>query len=131
MKKLLVIGVYALLIALTSCKKDLVSQLEPDKVEPTTTQNGKVEKMDDLKVDAKFDWKTTQDITLKLTGYANSMLEVTTLSGKPVEKFMVKTNEVYTTNITLPTSEKVVTLHYMGQEINIDLNKPVIEYVFN
>lgn len=131
MKKLLVIGVYALLIALTSCKKDLISQLEPAKVEPIAAVNGKVEKMDDLKVPADFDWKTTQEFTLKLTGYANSMVEVTTLKGAPVEKFMVKTNEVYTTTITLPTNEKLVTLHYMGQEITLDLNKPVIEYVFN
>lgn len=112
----------------TSCKKDLLDRYEDSKVADKHTA---ATSTSELKVDQKFDWKTTQEVNLNLTGYANSQVMIITPSGEILEKSMLKTNELYKTTISVPTTQKNIFLLYMGQKISIDLTSENISYQFN
>lgn len=130
MKKLIAIAGIALLLG-TSCKKDIIDQGYGNGAETAGTNNSKAQKTDELVVSDKFDWKTTGETKLVLTGYANAPVLITTQNGTVLEKAMLKTNESYTTIISVPLAEKAVVLHYMGQQINLDLNQAELVYSFN
>lgn len=127
MKKIFAIAFMITLLG-TSCKKDLIDRYEGSKVPKNHTA---ATSTSELKVDQKFEWKTTQEVNLNLTGYANSQVVIITPSGEILEKSMLKNNESYKTSISVPTTEKKVFLLYMGQKIAIDLNSENISYQFN
>ncbi|MDP1725576.1 MAG: hypothetical protein Q8M15_02240 [Bacteroidota bacterium] len=127
MKKLFAIAFMITLLG-TSCKKDLLDRYEDSKVADKHTA---ATSTSELKVDQKFDWKTTQEVNLNLTGYANSQVMIITPSGEILEKSMLKTNELYKTTISVPTTQKNIFLLYMGQKISIDLTSENISYQFN
>jgi len=127
MKKLIAIAFVTVVLG-TSCKKDFLE----DKYQATTpTSSSNATKTADLKVDKNFDWKTTQETNLTLTGYANARVQVLNVNGDVIETARLETNKPYSTVLSLPKTEKKIILSYMGQEIFVDLNQTNIQYTFN
>ncbi|MCG9880247.1 MAG: hypothetical protein MH472_06585 [Bacteroidia bacterium] len=126
MKKLLAIAFVTVVLG-SSCKKEFLE--EKYQAAPAKTSNAT--KTADLKVSENFDWKTTQNISLTLTGYANARVQILTTQGEVIETSRLETNKSYTTVLTLPKTEKKVILSYMGQEVILDLNQNNIQYTFN
>ncbi len=87
--------------------------------------------MDELEIPSDFNWKTIKDFQLTLTGYANSIVEVTSPQGTVYQKAFLTKNEPYSIKLTVPTYEKSIRLKYMGQIIELELASNEIEYVFN
>ncbi len=127
MKNLIAIAALTLLLG-TSCKKDLLERYEDSKTPANTTA---ATSTSELKVSQSFDWKSTKEVSLNLTGYANSAVMITTVAGVIIEKSMLKSNEAYKTTISVATTEKSIFLLYMGQKISVDLNNTNISYQFN
>lgn len=127
MKKLLAIAFVTVVLG-SSCKKDFLEEKYQSNV-PVQTSNAS--KTSDLKVKENFDWKTTQETKLTLTGYANARVQILTVKGDVIETSNLETNMPYTTLISLPKTEKKIILSYMGQEIFVDLNQSNIQYAFN
>ncbi|MDP3928367.1 MAG: hypothetical protein Q8R57_05055 [Bacteroidota bacterium] len=126
MKKLIAIAFVTVVLG-TSCKKDFLE----DKYQATTPTSSNATKTADLKVDKNFDWKTTQETNLTLTGYANARVQVLNVNGDVIETARLETNKPYSTVINLPKTEKKIILSYMGQEIFVDLSQSNIQYTFN
>lgn len=128
MKKL-IIATYLIVVGMSACKKDLVTRYE----ELNQNQNSSktIEKLSDVKVSDNFDWKTTKNIDLTLTGYANSLVEVISEDGTVLEKAMLKTNEPYITKINMPSANGKIYLKYMGQNIPLETSAKQVSYTFN
>jgi hypothetical protein len=120
MKKAIYLTLISLVVLFTSCRKDFDN---PTPKVPAT--------MEDLKIPADFDWKTIKDIQLTLTGYANSIVEVTSPEGVVYQKSFLTRNEPYIMKLTVPTYERSLRLKYMGQNIELELSSGTIEYIFN
>ncbi|MFN4083899.1 MAG: hypothetical protein ACK4K9_09730 [Bacteroidia bacterium] len=131
MKKLILVAAYVLAIMATSCKKDLNSEFEQMVEKSKSEKAQKTNTLNDAKISQNFDWKTTKDVSITLTGYANSMVKITTLDGTLVDNLRIKTNEAYTTVVNIPTSENQLVVYYMGQQIVLDVNSPKVNYIFN
>lgn len=105
---------------LTSCKKDFMEPITPTK--PIKTMN-------DLKVPANFDWKTSKEVNLNLIGYAKAPVTIKDQDGVIVAKAMLSTGAT-DISISLPTYVDKVWLEYMGQSIEVS-TKSNIKYIFN
>ncbi len=119
MKKIILLSVLGLAVLFSSCRKDMDNK-------PTTPPT-----MEELEIPADFDWKTIKDFQLTLTGYANSIVEVSSPEGVVYQKVFLTRNEPYTMKLTVPTYEQSVRLKYMGQNIELQLSTTNIEYTFN
>ena len=123
MKKLLAIALFGILMG-TSCKKE-TTEFTP------VTNTEKATSTSEIKVSDNFNWKTTQEVSLNLIGYANAPVLIVDLNGNIIEKALLSTNAQYNTIISVPTTEKKVKLLYMGQEVIIELNQSELTYQFN
>jgi hypothetical protein len=110
-----------LVIVTASCQKETESpQPNPN---PTSIK--------DLVVNPSFDWKTTHQVSLQLTGYANSTCAISHADGTFIQKVFLKKNEPFTLKLSLPVAEKKLLLDYMGQHVELDLNGSEVTYIFN
>ncbi len=89
MKKLIAIALFAVLMG-TSCKKE-TTEFTP------TTNTQKATNTSEIKVSDNFNWKTTQEISLDLIGYANAPVMIVDLKGNVIEKALLSTNTKYNT----------------------------------
>ncbi len=119
MNKLFII-LFSFLLFTTACKKD--SPVDPNPVAP--------ENMADMKVNANFDWKTTRDVQITMTGKVNNMVTVFSSEGDTYQKAFLKANQPYTMKLTIPSYETSVRLKYMGQDISLDLGNGTLSYQF-
>jgi|AntAceMinimDraft_16_1070373.scaffolds.fasta_scaffold02551_4 hypothetical protein len=117
MKKIILFTIIGLGLMFTSCRKD--------RIEPTVPTT-----MEKLAVPSNFNWKTTKDYQITLTGYTNGIAEVSNLSGTPYLKAYLATNQAYTTKLTVPTYEKQINIKFMGKTVKIDLGATAINYNF-
>ena len=118
MKKLLLFGLATLGLILTSCKKDR-------DYEPETPKT-----MEELSVPASFNWKTTKDVTITLTGYTSGIAAVTNDKGIPYLKAYLTTDQPYTVKISLPAYESKLTLKFMGQSTQVNLTGNALNHQF-
>ncbi len=124
MKKINVLTILIIgLVFLSSCKKEVV--------QPTATVASKPQNMRELVASPTFDWKTTKDYHLTLTGNFNEVVTIKSKSGVVFHKGFMKSNISYVLNITIPASQKSVHLIYHGQDIECTLNQTIINYSFN
>lgn len=119
MKKIIILFVFIIPIALGACKKDQYN--EPEN-KPQTT--------DEIKVPANFQWKTTKDIQLSITGKSNGLLEVLSSKGLPYLKIFLSSSQTSSFKITVPTYEKSVQLKYLGQTVDLELSSDQLSYQF-
>jgi len=110
-------------VILSSCRKEIV--------QPSASDTKKPQTMSELVASPTFDWKTTKDYQITLTGNYNEVVTVKSVSGVVFHKGFMKSNASYKLNITIPASEKTVHLIYHGQDIVCSLNQTVINYSFN
>lgn len=104
---------------LTSCKKNF---------DVAQTKDAKVTSMNDLKVSSNFNWKTTKEISLNLTGYAKAPVIIKNNKDQIVATSML--SELPTEiNISIPSCEEKLFLNYMGQ--TIEINSTNTTYKFN
>lgn len=118
MKKLVLFSVLLSVIALTSCRKD--------RFEPTTPGS-----MEELKVPANFDWKTTKDYTITFTAASAGMIEVANSNGIAYQRAFLAAGTPYGMKLTLPTFEKTVKLKYQGKTADLSLTGTNLTYQFN
>ncbi len=124
MKKMMLIFA-VLTILFTSCKKDLIENEEF----PGEQINDKT--MVDLTVDEDFNWKTTKDIQVNLTGATKGVVLINSAEGDNYHKGMLTSGVEYETKITVPTYVNEVQLAYDDQVYNMTLENKKINYNFN
>ncbi len=87
--------------------------------------------MSDMVVNDNFDWKTSTDIDVLLTGSKRSMISINSTDGNNYHKGLLYPDVEYTTKITIPTYVTEIELAYDGQIIQLALENKKIEYNFN
>ncbi|MBC8320072.1 MAG: hypothetical protein H8E34_05055 [Bacteroidetes bacterium] len=120
MKKIILV-LAVLTVFLSSCKKDF-TELEKPIANKT---------MVDLTIDDNFNWKTTKDIVVKLTGSTGARVLINSTEGTNYHKGMLTSDAEYVTKITIPTYINEVELAYNGQELTLNIENNKIEYHFN
>lgn len=106
------------MIVLTSCRKD--------RFEPITPGS-----MEELKVPANFDWKTTRDYTITITAATAGLVEVANANGIAYQKAFLAAGTPYAMKLTLPTYEKSVKLKFQGKTADLNLSGVNLTYQFN
>lgn len=88
--------------------------------------------MNDLIISDDFDWKTTNDYKLTLTGKESNFVAVSSTDTDNItyQKAFLIANVPYTMKLTIPSYEKSITLYYMGQEIILELSNDNLSYKF-
>ncbi len=118
MKKLLLF--LSVVIIFGSCYRD--DNTEPSPTEPVSTK--------DLIVNPGFDWKTTKDYNLSVTGKENNLLEVKSENGAVYLRAFLTADVEYSTKLTIPSYKKRVILNFSGKEVVLDLNSDNLSYQF-
>ncbi len=119
MKKIIVL-LFSFAVLFGACKKS--SNNEPKPITPTS--------MDDLDISQSFDWKTTKDYSLTVTGNKSNIVEVKSETGVTYQRAFLNANEPYSTKITVPSYEKTILLKFLGQEVILELNGSNLNYQF-
>ncbi|MEI6821543.1 MAG: hypothetical protein WCL51_06385 [Bacteroidota bacterium] len=115
----MIIGV----VILSSCRKEVV--------QPSVTVATKPQNMNELVASPTFDWKTTKDYQITLTGNYNEVITVKSASGVVFHKGFMKFATAYKVSLTIPASEKTVHLIYHNKDVVCNLNQAIINYSFN
>ena len=118
MKKIAFFIVLISLISLYSCRKD--------RFEPNTPGS-----MEELKVPANFDWKTTKDYILNLSATDGGLIEVTNNNGVTYQRAFLSAGTPYAMMLTLPAQAKSVTLKFKGKIAELNLAGSNLSYHFN
>ncbi|MFK5856325.1 MAG: hypothetical protein QM503_09360 [Bacteroidota bacterium] len=119
--KRLILLIAVLAVLFTSCNKNMDENHIP--VEDKT--------MNDLVVDESFDWKTTMDIEVLLSGPIRSAVFINSTDGDNYHKGLLFPGTEYKTKITVPNYITEVELRYDGQVYKLALENKKIEYTFN
>ena len=114
----IIFSIAILLLVFTSCKKE--------QVEAPANNIAKPANMSQLVAATTFDWKTTTDFQISLTGTYTEVVTIKSASGVVFHKGLLKANNTYKLNITLPASEKSVHIIYHGQDVECMLNQKII-----
>jgi hypothetical protein len=119
MKKIILYSII-LFITFTACKKD--DFIPADATQIITTE--------DLKISDTFNWKTTRDINLTVSGNDNGVVEITNTDNIPYLKFFLQAGVSSTMKLTVPAFEKSVQIKFMGQNIKLELTDTDLSYQF-
>jgi len=119
MKKLAILSAFAVMVAFSSCKKDIN---EPTDQIPDSMEN--------MVVPADFNWKTTKDYQLTLEATAMGIVEVNSLQNINFQKAYLQPNQAYTMKLTIPSYEKSIKLRFSGQEVTLELNSGNLNHKF-
>lgn len=118
MKKLILLF-GTLLIITASCKKD---ELVKPSEEPVTMEN--------IQVPAGFEWRTTADYMINLSGPVNSLVELVSDQGVVFQRAYILKDQTLKMKLTVPSYEKVVYLQYLGQKVEMKLTSSTLNYQF-
>ena len=78
--------------------------------------------MDELVVADNFDWKTHQDVQIRITSPADGVVVIKTLDGQVVWKTGIRASTPENISFGLPAYQKKLLVLVAGQQIAIDLN---------
>jgi len=131
MKNLIFLIAIGVIFSLSSCTKETASSIAPAQVTPATPATVQVTKTAQLKVASDFNWKTTKDVLLTLTGTSNSPVEVASANKTVYQRAYLSKDLAYTMKLTVPSSETSVHLLYMGKDVSVNLSSNNIDYKFN
>lgn len=109
----------AALFVTTSCRKD------PQQPSDQTPQT-----MNELVVPQDFDWKTTKDYQLTVTGSVTGILEIKNSQDKAYLRAYLQAGQPHTTKLCLPAYEKTIQLKLGNQNAQLELNAGAISYSF-
>jgi len=82
-------------------------------------------------VSDEFNWKTTRDIQLTLTGNADGIIVVANDVGIAYQKAYLTSGSLLLMKLTLPAWEDQITLKFSGQEVSLGLDSETLSYQFN
>ena len=103
-----------IVFSLTACQKNW-EQIEEN-------QSNEISSMSDLVVSSDFNWKTTKDVLVNLTGLdMNEVIYIKSLDGDIYHKALVNSGDSYSTKITIPTYASEVNMMYKGVLTNIPI----------
>lgn len=123
MKKLITI-LAIISLGLTACQK--FEPLQPENTEDTGNKT-----LAEATINESFDWQTTKNVKVTLTGSVNDVVKVKASNGDIYHKaFLVKGN-TYVTKITVPTFESEITLSYNGKNVSVPIEDNKIDHTFN
>lgn len=105
-----------LTVLLSSCKKNYNEILPSNK------------NMTDLVVSDDFNWKTSVDIEILITGSTNGVIRINSIDGANYHKGMVASDVEYKTKITIPTYVNKVQIIYSGKTEVVTIINNKIEF---
>lgn len=108
-------------VALSSCHKDPLTTPQPDE---------QIQNMSQLKVASDFNWKTTREVQVVVTGFVNGLIEVSSAENALYHRAFLKQGQPLAMKLTLPSYEDKVFLNYMGQRIELKLTSNNLKYDF-
>jgi hypothetical protein len=118
MKKFTLIFFLAILV-FSSCKKDL------DVVKPESSSN-----LNDVNVPSDFNWKTSHEVQITITGFVNGLVEIASPKGVVYQRGFLQQNQPYSMKVTIPAYETAVHFLYMGQNVEVKLGAGNITHTF-
>ncbi len=119
MKKLFLL-LFSITIIFSACKRDTNN---PNPQTPGT--------IEDLNINSDFNWKTTQDFQLTITGKSSNIVEVISSDGSPYLKSFIVANVPSSLKLTVPAYEDSVYLVYQGNRAGLALTSENLSYTFN
>lgn len=119
MKKFILLITLLIPLVFAACKKDQYNQPQE---KPETT--------DEIKVPSDFQWKTTKDVQLTITGKSNGLLEILSSKGITYLKVFITSNQASSIKVNVPSYETAVQLKYLGQVVNLELSSDQLTYQF-
>ena len=124
MKKLTLLFI-VIIFSLTACQKDWDQIVEEDQT------NNEITSMSNMVVSSDFNWKTTKDIDINITGInKNEVIFIKSVEGDVYQKAFVKSGINYSTKITIPTYATEVNVMCKGVLTKIPISGNEINYKF-
>ena len=124
MKKLTLLFI-VIIFSLTACQKDWDQIVEEDQT------NNEITSMSNMVVSSDFNWKTTKDIDINLTGMdKDEVIYIKSVEGDVYQKAFVKSGINYSTKITIPTYATEVNVMCKGVLTKIPISGNEINYKF-
>jgi hypothetical protein len=117
--KLTFFSIVLILLGFSGCRKELSQGNPEDKT------------IHDIQVSDGFDWKTTRDLQLTLTGNADGIIEVANDEGIAYQKAYLTSGTPLLMKLTVPAWEDQITLKFSGQEVILVLDSDLLSYQFN
>ena len=117
---------FLFLLSASGCKKEL----------NMTDQGPAIDNPLELDVSNSFDWKTTREITLEVTGIflpatiRNTMKVMSVTEDKVYLKTQLLMNQNYTLNFTIPSYETEVVITYGSIRKVVDVTPEVIQFTY-
>jgi len=113
-----------IIFSITACQKDWDQIIEDNQVEMSS--------MSDMVISSEFDWKTTKDIEINLSGLNEyELIYVKSIDGDIFHKGVVNLGGNYMTTITIPTYLKGIILKHVETEIYFKLTGNKVIFVFS
>lgn len=119
MRKLTFFTAITVLLAFSSCKKDMT---EPIQTAPSN--------MNEMVVPQGFDWKTSKNLEITITAPTGGIVEASSTDGRSYQRAFLKANQPYTMKLSVPTYEKKLTLSFAGQQITLELTTQQLSHRF-
>ncbi|MBI1315425.1 hypothetical protein GC167_01000 [bacterium] len=112
-------------VVLGACSKEV-----NDGVNPTTPA-----RFEDLQVDANFDWKTTQDVTINIEGIptpvpVQSTLVIMDVQGRAIHKALHTMSETESLSMTLPAHIKSLVVKYGSNQKEFAIENGTVQVSF-
>lgn len=117
--KLTFFSIVLILLGFTRCRKELSQGNPEDKT------------IHDIQVSEEFNWKTTRDLQLTLTGNADGIIEVANNQGIAYQKAYLTSGTPLLMKLTIPAWEDQIILKFSGQEVSLVLDADQLSYQFN
>lgn len=117
--KLTFFSIELILLGFTGCRKELSQGNPEDKT------------IHDIQVSEEFNWKTTRDLQLTLTGNADGIIEVANDHGIAYQKAYLTSGTPLLMKLTIPAWEDQIILKFSGQEVSLVLDADQLSYQFN
>ena len=122
MKKLTLLSI-VIIFSFTACQNDW------DQIVEDNQANEEVTSMSNMVVSSDFNWKTTKDIDINLTGIdKDGVIFIKSVEGDVYQKAFVKSGINYSTKITIPTYATEVNVMCKGVLTKIPISGNEITY---
>lgn len=126
MKKVSILIIVSLMFAMVSCQKAAIKPVSTSGSNSGATTSG----MDNLRVPATFNWKTTQTISMTITATKGGLVNVSSTNGTSYQKAFLHANKAYTMKLVIPAYVKTLDLSFMGKKATLNITSSKMSYQF-